>query len=75
MSPETMQPDYVRDPARWGTAEIAEGHPPKRSEAVAAVWRKFATGIVHAESMECGHSMQEEIPDLVYDRFTAMFGG
>jgi haloacetate dehalogenase len=54
----------------WG----AKGHPPKRSAAFRAVWSGFAANIVHAEPMECGHYMQEEIPDIVYDRFMAMFG-
>ena len=55
----------------WG----ARGQPAERSAVFRKVWRRFATNIVHAEAMNCGHYMQEEAPDAVYDQFMRLFGG
>lgn len=55
----------------WG----ARGQPVGRSEVFQSVWRAFAANVVHAEPMECGHYMQEEIPDAVYERFMRFFAG
>jgi haloacetate dehalogenase len=54
----------------WG----AGGQPPERSAVFQNVWRGFASNIVHAEPMNCGHYMQEEAPDAVYDQFMRLFG-
>ena len=31
------------------------------------------SNIVAADPMNCGHYMQEEMPDLIYDHFTKFF--
>jgi haloacetate dehalogenase len=45
---------------------------PDRSTDFLAVWRGFATD-VQGEGMPCGHYMQEELPDQVFDRFVRFF--
>ncbi|MSP02664.1 MAG: alpha/beta hydrolase [Acetobacteraceae bacterium] len=55
----------------WG----ARGIPTARSAAFLNVWNSYATTIENSEPMQCGHYMQEEIPDAVYDRFIRFFGG
>ena len=54
----------------WGAA----GQPAGRSEVFQNVWRDFASNIVHAEPIDCGHYMQEEVPDTIYDQFMRLFG-
>jgi haloacetate dehalogenase len=41
---------------------------PERSDDFITVWRKYATNVA-GEGLPCGHYMQEEVPDQVYDRF------
>ena len=53
----------------WG----ARGQPADRSAVFQNVWHGFASNIVHAEPMNCGHYMQEEVPDAVYDQFMRLF--
>ena len=53
----------------WG----ARGQPPERAREFAEIWSKFATNITLAEGFDCGHYIAEEMPDRLYDRFTAFF--
>jgi haloacetate dehalogenase len=46
---------------------------PDRSNEFINVWRKFATNIEGYEGLPCGHYMQEEVPDRVYDHFVKFF--
>jgi len=51
----------------WG------GRGPNRSDEFIAVWRQYATKIEGFDGLPSGHYMQEEVPDLVYDRFVKFF--
>jgi haloacetate dehalogenase len=51
----------------WG------GRGPNRTDEFISVWRRFATKIEGFEGLPCGHYMQEEVPDLVYDHFIKFF--
>ncbi len=53
----------------WG----ARGQVPERSKAFVEIWSKFASNIEYTEPVQCGHYMQEEEPDLIYDRFMKFF--
>jgi haloacetate dehalogenase len=53
----------------WG----ARGQSPARSKEFLDVWKKFATNLNYGEGMDCGHYMAEDIPDIVYDKFTKFF--
>ena len=53
----------------WG----ARGQPPERTREFAAVWRQYAANVVDSEGLPCGHYIQEEMPDRVYERFIAFF--
>lgn len=55
----------------WG----ARGQVPERSKAFVEIWSGFASNIIHTEPVQCGHYMQEEEPDLIYDRFMQFFSG
>jgi haloacetate dehalogenase len=69
---DTADKDHpIRMPAMmlWG----ARGQPAGRAQEFLDVWKQFATDIVHAEGMSCGHYMAEEMPDAVYENFTRFF--
>jgi haloacetate dehalogenase len=53
----------------WG----ARGQSPERSREFLNVWQKFASNILDAEGLPCGHYIQEDMPDRVYERFIAFF--
>ncbi len=53
----------------WG----ARGQSEERSRAFVEVWRGYADNIVEADPLQCGHYIQEEIPDQIYDHFTKFF--
>jgi haloacetate dehalogenase len=53
----------------WG----ARGQSPARSKEFLDVWKKFAKNLEYGEGMSCGHYMAEEIPDMMYDKFTEFF--
>jgi haloacetate dehalogenase len=53
----------------WG----ARGQTPERTREFEAVWHKYASNVVDTDSMPCGHYIQEEMPDHVYERFTGFF--
>jgi hypothetical protein len=37
------------------------------------IWQRYASNIVVTDPMECGHYMQEEMPDRIYDHFSKFF--
>jgi haloacetate dehalogenase len=53
----------------WGARE----QPAERTREFADVWRKYARNVVDADAMPCGHYIQEEMPDHVYERFIEFF--
>jgi haloacetate dehalogenase len=53
----------------WG----ARGQSPERSQEFLNVWRNYASNIVQAEGLPCGHYIQEEMPDRTYEHFIAFF--
>jgi haloacetate dehalogenase len=53
----------------WG----AKGHPPERVREFLQVWRRYATNIVAHEAIECGHYIQEEVPEKVIAHFMGFF--
>jgi haloacetate dehalogenase len=53
----------------WG----ARGQSSERSREFLDVWRRFATNIVGHEAIECGHYIQEEVPEKVVAHFTSFF--
>jgi haloacetate dehalogenase len=53
----------------WG----ARGQPPERTREFAEVWRKYAGNVADTDAMPCGHYIQEEMPDHVYERFIEFF--
>jgi haloacetate dehalogenase len=53
----------------WG----ARGHSPERAQKFLEIWRGYATNIVAWEPMNCGHYMQEEAPEEIYEHFTRFF--
>ena len=53
----------------WG----ARGQSEERSQAFVDVWRGYADNIVATDPLACGHYIQEEVPDQIYDHFTAFF--
>jgi len=53
----------------WG----ARGLPPERAREFLDVWKRYASNIVAHEAIECGHYIQEEVPDKVLTHFTNFF--
>ena len=53
----------------WG----ARGHSSERAREFMDVWRQYATNIVVGEGLPCGHYMQEEMPDRIFNHFTTFF--
>lgn len=53
----------------WG----ARGHSPERAQQFLDVWRQYAANIVAWQAMNCGHYMQEEMPDEIYAHFAKFF--
>lgn len=53
----------------WG----ARGHSPERAQAFLNIWQRYASNIAVTDGMNCGHYMQEELPDQIYDHFTKFF--
>ena len=53
----------------WG----ARGQSLARSKEFLDVWKKFAKNLEYGEAMDCGHYMTEDIPDIIYDKFTKFF--
>jgi len=53
----------------WG----ARGQPPERVREFLPVWRRYATNIVAHEAIECGHYIQEEVPEKVIAHFMSFF--
>jgi haloacetate dehalogenase len=45
---------------------------PDRSGSFLNVWRNYATNVV-GEGLPCGHYIQEEVPDRVYQHFVEFF--
>ena len=53
----------------WG----ARGHSPERAREFLSIWRQYANNIVASDPMNCGHYMQEEMPDQIFDHFRRFF--
>src|SRR6516164_5101556 len=53
----------------WG----ARGQSPERAKEFLDIWRRYASTIVAHEAIECGHYIQEEVPDKVIQHFTSFF--
>ena len=53
----------------WG----ARGQSPERAKEFLDVWRRYATNIVAHEAIECGHYIQEEVPDKIIRHFISFF--
>ena len=53
----------------WG----ARGHTAERAKAFINIWQQYASNIVTTDPMECGHYMQEEMPDRIYGHFKSFF--
>jgi haloacetate dehalogenase len=53
----------------WG----ARGHSPERAQEFLDVWKQYAANIQTTDAMNCGHYMQEEMPDRIYDHFSKFF--
>ena len=53
----------------WG----ARGHPPERAAEFLGIWRQYAANIARWEPLACGHYMQEEMPDEIYQHYTSFF--
>lgn len=53
----------------WG----ARGHSPERAKKFVDIWHNFATNIEVTQGLECGHYIQEEVPETVIERFRAFF--
>ena len=47
--------------------------PPERAKEFLDVWGRYASNIVAHEAIECGHYIQEEVPDKVIQHFTSFF--
>lgn len=54
----------------WG----GRGQSPERSEQFVKIWEQYASNIVATEAIQCGHYMQEEVPDTIYEHFLNFFG-
>ena len=53
----------------WG----ARGHTPERAKEFLTIWKGYAANIVASDPMNCGHYMQEEMPDQIFDHFRTFF--
>jgi haloacetate dehalogenase len=53
----------------WG----ARGQPPERAREFLQVWQRYAANIVAHEAIECGHYIQEEVPEKVIAHFISFF--
>ena len=53
----------------WG----ARGHSPERAKEFMNIWRQYATNITASEPLDCGHYMQEEVPDRIYAQYRKFF--
>lgn len=53
----------------WG----ARGISPERSQEFLNVWQSYATNIVAAEGLQCGHYIPEEMPDRLIEHFEDFF--
>ena len=50
----------------WG----ARGQSPERAREFLDVWKRYATNIGGYEGINCGHYIQEEVPDKLIEHFT-----
>ncbi|MGH8665064.1 MAG: alpha/beta fold hydrolase [Burkholderiales bacterium] len=53
----------------WG----ARGHPPERAREFIDIWHRYASRIEAFEAMPCGHYMQEEMPERIYEHYARFF--
>ena len=54
-------------------AAFAMGRTRPVARARQGVWKRYASTIVAHEAIECGHYIQEEVPDKVIQHFTSFF--
>jgi len=53
----------------WG----ARGHSPERAKEFLNIWQGYAANIQRTDPMNCGHYMQEEMPEWILEHFCAFF--
>jgi len=53
----------------WG----ARGQSPERAKEFLGVWKRYASNIVAHDAIECGHYIQEEVPEKVIAHFMNFF--
>ena len=53
----------------WG----ARGHSPQRASEFLDIWKQYAGNIVATDAMDCGHYMQEEMPERIVEHFSKFF--
>ena len=53
----------------WG----ARGHSPQRAKEFLSIWQRYASNIERSDPMHCGHYMQEEMPERIYEHFREFF--
>lgn len=53
----------------WG----ARGHAPDRAQKFVDIWRNYASNIEVTDPLDCGHYMQEEVPERIHGHFGAFF--
>jgi haloacetate dehalogenase len=53
----------------WG----ARGHSPERAQQFVGIWKQYASNIQMTDPLDCGHYMQEEMPDAIYGHFKTFF--
>ena len=53
----------------WG----ARGHSPERAKEFLNIWQGYAANIQRTDPMNCGHYMQEEMPERILEHFCAFF--
>ncbi len=53
----------------WG----ARGHSPQRAREFLDIWRQYASHVTSTDAMDCGHYMQEEMPERIVEHFVNYF--
>ena len=53
----------------WG----ARGHSPQRAREFLSIWQQYASNITATDAMNCGHYMQEELPEQIFAHYSQFF--